>query len=462
MSDANVLSNLSKDQIDWTTRFLGFSIFGNADRANGTDGQAQADGPDDGEANGNGKMPLARKGLLNRFRNDKSPRGGKAETAADPKNKEVQGKLKTLNDAISTLGKSGFNTAQMKADARDFAKQAVKAETETDDKKREAGIKSVSERIDEGIEHLTALSKSMKDVMGKSKGKPNGDQKSKIYKKALEDYYGLTIKVQPGMTSTHFDKVFDMMGTVPKSHAKQDDLKKLTYTTKLEGQDFSGGAYGGKDIYMGDFGDAKGTEDKGIYAYELNGKPASANSFNVTTLHEIGHAVDAKNQIMNPTAQKGGGYGGWDIEGLDKVVAAELAELKKSAIFGPKITDDLLKAAIQTALASGKTVQPKTIEDNDWKKILPFLNSHCVAIRDGNSPPYNNNSPIAIGDRVYTESQGTWYSYALSARTGTRVNNYQWRSPAEWFAEVYAITWLKKAKPPSAVDTNVAKYCWNG
>jgi hypothetical protein len=439
------------------------SVADGSQPANGGTLQAQTQGQDETASDEaiNGGAPSQRKGLLSRFRKGKGG-ASKQEKAPNPTSKELQAKLKTLNDAIATLTKSGFDGTQMRADALDFAKQAVKAEGETDEKKRADAIKAIGDRIDEGVEHLGALSKSMKDVMGKSKDKPNKGQKSKIYQKALEDYYGQTISVQPGMEgSTHFDKVFDMFGTVPKGDTKQDQLKKLTYTTTLDGDAFSGGAYGGKEIYMGDFGDAKGLEDDGDFAYELNGKPASANSFNVTTLHEIGHAVDKKNSIMVAPAQSGGGYGGWVDEGLAKVVTALLAELKKAGPFSAKTTDDLLKTAVQTALSAGTTVQPPTIENDDWAKILPFLNSNCLPIRDAGSP-YSSNSPVAVGDRVYTESQGTWYSYALSSRRSTRVNNYQWRSPAEWFAEIYAITYLKKSKPPSAVDGNVAKFCWRG
>jgi hypothetical protein len=467
MSEAQAASSLTNEHIEWTKQFVGFPISdgprpdGQANGGNGAAPGAQTQGQPGAAGDGpaNGATPPAQKA----FRKNKDKAGAaKAAKAPNPTTKELQDKLKTLNDAIATVVKSGFDGTQMKADALDFAKQAVKAEGETDEKKRADAIKAIGERIDEGIEHLNALSKSMKDVMGEAKGKPDAGQKSKIYKKALEDYYGQTISVQPGMEdSTHFDKVFDMFGTVPKSHTKQSELKKLTYTTTDGGQAFSGGAYGDKEILMGDFGDAKGLEDDGVYAYELNGKPASANSFNVTTLHEIGHAVDQKNSIMTSPAQSGAGYGGWVNEGLDKVVTALLVELKKAGPFSPKATDDLLKTALQTALSAGTTVQPATIENDDWGKISPWLTSHCLPIRDAGSP-YASNSPVAAGDRVYTESQGTWYSYALASRASTRVNNYQWRSPAEWFAEIYAITWLKKSKPPSAVDGNVAKYCWNG
>jgi len=206
---------------------------------------------------------------------------------------------------------------------------------------------------------------------------------------------------------------------------------------------------------MGNFGDASREED-----YEIGGKTVKANSFNVTTLHEIGHSVDYKNGIMTSNQSKPGA-GGWKLEGLAKVTEVMVAELKKSAAPSDKVTDEMLTTVVNTALSAGTTTQPNDIEDADWQKILPFLGSHCIPIRD-KSQPYFSDSPVVIGDRAYTESQGQWWSYASGARSATKVNLYQWRSPPEWFAEVYAITWLKKQKPPSGVDAAIAKFCWNG
>jgi hypothetical protein len=66
---------------------------------------------------------------------------------------------------------------------------------------------------------------------------------------------------------------------------------------------------------------------------------------------------------------------------------------------------------------------------------------------------------VDVDGRSFVESYDQeWWSYEYAARAPTRVNNYQWRSPAEWFAEVYAITWLSKRKPPSGVDAAIAAY----
>jgi hypothetical protein len=41
------------------------------------------------------------------------------------------------------------------------------------------------------------------------------------------------------------------------------------------------------------------------------------------------------------------------------------------------------------------------------------------------------------------------------------VRDYQFRSPAEWFAELYAYTWYNKKKAPTGVDKAVTKYMFS-
>ena len=56
-------------------------------------------------------------------------------------------------------------------------------------------------------------------------------------------------------------------------------------------------------------------------------------------------------------------------------------------------------------------------------------------------------SKYAVKGRVYQESyQGDWWSYSLTARA-TKVSNYQFRHPMEWFAECYSRYWLGTLSP---------------
>jgi hypothetical protein len=209
-------------------------------------------------------------------------------------------------------------------------------------------------------------------------------------------------------------------------------------------------------VKMGDFGDASGMEN-----YEIDGEVLPANSFDVTTLHEIGHAVDFKHGIMTSNGKKAG-CGAWESESVDSIATVYLGELKKTAGLSDKAKDEDLTKAIKAALASGTTAKPDEIEQPDWEKVVDFLTTKCLPIRAASSPWFAR-SQVVVGGRVYQEAYGgQWWSYDNGARATTRVNNYQWRAPGEWFAEVYAISWLKKKKPPTGVDATVAEYMWNG
>jgi hypothetical protein len=380
------------------------------------------------------------------------PPRGKGPAPADP---DIDTPIKALGEEAAALKKLGFDTKQMVADGAELSRSGIATKKLADDTARQKALAQIKKRAEEELEHAQALSKSIKAIMGDKKGNPDATQKSAIYKNALEDLYGLKITVPSGMANTHLDRVFDMFGTVPKGDVKQDKLKKLTYSTAEK--DKGGGAYGSTEIEMGDFGDATSKEN-----YQIDGKVIPANSFDVTTLHEIGHSVDEKNTIMNNNQSKAG-CGGWKSEKVATVAAAFLGELKKSVKLKDKLADAVLIDVLTNALDGGTTDQPDTIKNfDDWKKILDFLVDKCLKIRT-DADPWFAPKQIVVGDRVYQESyDGEWWSYDFKARAATKVNNYQWRSPAEWFAEVYAISWLSKKKPPSGVDAAIVAYMWKG
>ncbi len=431
------MAETTSQQLDWVKAFLGFDA-GNALVGGGGAAPKSAGKPSWG------RNPFAK------AKGGEADAAGKAADEKPFKDKALAAKFKTYDDAGKALKASGFETKPMDAERKDLAAQAGKAEAKI--LGREKAVAAVGKRLDEEIEHVNALAKSLKDVMGTGTGAPTDDQKSQAYKTALEDHYGLQIEVPAGMTNTHFDKVYDMFGSVPKGDVKQDKLKKLKYNTANIGGVFY---YDDCKIEMGNFGDATGEED-----YDIGGKTVKANSFNVTTLHEIGHSLDFKHNIMNSNQSKPG-CGGWKVETLAGVTNAFVTALLKSVKPGPKVTAKILAPVVEAALKDGTTVQPNDIENADWPGIETYLIDKCVPTRDA-SQPYFKDTPSVIGDRAYTESQGTWYSYGAGARKATKVNLYQWRSPPEWFAEVYAITWLKKARPPTAVDKSVADHCWKG
>jgi hypothetical protein len=443
------MPNATTEQINWLKTVLGLDLA--ATRGEQHEGEDEAKGPetlDEDQVKG---------GLFEFFKQKVGETVGTRPPL--PKDKDLAAALEALDDKIEAVGKLGLDTKQLEADRWDSAWAGDKAEKLTDKAEHDKALTRVKDRLADLLKHATALADSAKSVMGTSKDNPTSDQKSAIYKKALEDHYGITIENPDNMANTHLDRVFDMFGTVPVGDAKQDKLKILRYMKDRPGDKWSGsGAYNKTElaVKMGDFGDASGMEN-----YEIDGEVLPANSFDVTTLHEIGHAVDFNHSIMSNNGAKAA-CGGWQSETVDSIAAVYLTELKKTPGLSTTVDEGALSTAIKAALSAGTTAKPDPIVQADWEKVVAFLTTKCLPIRSANSPWFKS-TQVIVGDRVYQQAYSTtWVSYLHGARASTKVNNYQWRAPGEWFAEVYAISWLKKKKPPTGVDSAVADYMWKG
>ena len=74
--------------------------------------------------------------------------------------------------------------------------------------------------------------------------------------------------------------------------------------------------------------------------------------------------------------------------------------------------------------------------------------------------PWNNASASknnAIGGRVIQEAyKDEWVSYHLAARA-RGIRAYQFRAPAEWFAELYAAYHMQKLNPSHPASKWLAK-----
>ncbi len=298
-----------------------------------------------------------------------------------------------------------------------------------------------------------------------------GDQtaaRQDAYKAALEQRYGVTIDTSVTVTQRQtkagtvrdvqvkqpidpaklqLDRMYDMFGQVPLRDTCHAKLQKLAYTKK-------GGTawYVGAEITMGDLG----TTD-----WEFAGYKDGAKAFSVTTLHELGHAVDDKYGIMkaNQTKANCGGWSDGNIA-MDAVADAFLKDFKAHA--GSAVTFDAekLKQAVLDALGKGTTGRPTGCSTTDWAAVKGLL-ENCAAIKSGNNPWETGKYHAEFEGIVYQESYGNrWTSYSASARSGgTTVRDYQWRAPGEWFAELYGWSWTKK-QPISGVDSAVLKYLY--
>jgi hypothetical protein len=450
------MPEITEAQQKWVKDVLGLDSSGATAAASEKRSKSGADGDDEAKRN---------KGFFDAIADGLKSAGDSIRSAAETvtttlgitsaiADGKLTAALKALADEADALLKLGFDAKQMMADHADMSKQGASAERLTDQAAKTKALDALVKRTNEMVEHAKALSATTKTLMGDKKGSPDAATKSAIYKQTLKDLYGLSIQVPTGMSNTHLDKMFDMLGSVPKDDVKQEKFKTLTYSNAKD--DKNSGAYyqGGNKIEMGNFGDATGTEE-----YEIDGEKIPANSFNVTALHEVGHAVDDKHGIMTANGSKTG-CGGWKPETIASTAAALLPDLKSSLPQGSKATDKSLTKVMEIALDSGSTTQPKDIDDTDWAEIVKFLVAKCLFIRAKNNPWFKN-TQVVVDGRAYQQAYpNEWWSYENGSRTSTKVNAYQWRSPAEWFAEVYAISWLSKKKPPAGVDASVQPYMY--
>jgi hypothetical protein len=370
----------------------------------------------------------------------------------------VRDLMKQLHEQIAKAKQSGLDTKQMEGEQPGLEKAHADALKLEGNAAKSKGLSTLMARLNAELRHAHALADCAAGVMGGQKGPPNEEQKNKIYQAALESGYGLKVNPPKDMKNAHFDRVFDLLGSVPPADAMQGRLKGLKFDSKVnEGK--GGGEYDEKTntITLGDIG-GDDVED-----YHIGGKTVKANSFNITTLHEIGHSVDTKNGVMKSHMAKSGG-GGWIEIPPAKVVPTLVGLLKQSKGLGHSIPDDVLTEVITDTLAKNTYTQHAKIHDKQWDQISGWLADQILAARETKEPW--KTPPNPINGKVYHEGYGDkgkpgwWYAYDIGARPGTEVSTYQWRSPAEWFAELYAITHLSKKPPPTGVDTAIAKFLW--
>ena len=242
--------------------------------------------------------------------------------------------------------------------------------------------------------------------------------------------------------------LYQVLGKVPlKDTAK---VKRIDRYTEESG----GAAYGGGeiDLYCGRPGDGNVQEfnkpGEVVPAGEKvdkNCEPVNTGQkvgyFDFATLHEVGHAVDDKKNIM------GGGRNadaGWEAPSTSAIAAVAAARFKYDAGY----IESMLKSKTSAAPAR-KPAPPSGVAAPAWDLARRQAEDWVKSIRVDAGLWWHaaDSKRLAIHGRVYQESYaGQWVSYRLSARA-QGVTGYQFRSPAEWFAELYAAYFMKKMNP---------------
>jgi hypothetical protein len=242
--------------------------------------------------------------------------------------------------------------------------------------------------------------------------------------------------------------LYQVLGKVPLK-----DTGKVTLIDRYT-EESGGAAYGGGeiDLYCGRPGDGNVQEFNKPGEVVPDGEKVDRNCepintkqkvgyFDFATLHEVGHAVDDKKNIM------GGGRGadaGWEAPSTSTIAAVAAAHFKYDAGY----IEAMLKSKTSAAPAT-KPAVPGGGDAAAWDLARQKAEDWVRSIRVDAGLWWHaaDSKRLAINGRVYQEAYaGDWVSYKLSARA-QGVTGYQFRSPAEWFAELYAAYFMKKMNP---------------
>jgi hypothetical protein len=276
--------------------------------------------------------------------------------------------------------------------------------------------------------------------------------KQAICRAAMSACYKVDLDIPEGMSVTRLPKLFELFGQVPAKDLK--NLKTLEYETD---PDMGSSYYSRGKIVLNKIG-----SDGHTYQMDRSKPESRVNYFNATTLHEIGHNADDASSIMSNN-MSGANFGGWKSETVDSVAAAHYETSFKSLVgTGKKPSKDHLIKMIHQVLQTGASTKPAnatadlgTLFD-DWNAITRSQGyRNLTLVRNDTSSPWEKNIDCSDGRSYHEGYKGVWYSYLATARA-TKISDYMWRAPGEWFADQYAYYRMHADKsPPASIATYV-------
>lgn len=312
--------------------------------------------------------------------------------------------------------------------------------------------------IDEFVTKVTTLS-TMKElfsqrfdidkdkIKGLEVGKPTaGDDK---------------IKAEVDWDLAGLKQAYNVMKMLPDGHAASNT--SLNNFKRFQG---GGGWYGdnntvsiGYDNLNSKSGDKRTLGDR--WRGEGQDVFMDKNNFDATVRHEVGHAVDAKHKFSDSYCIGNANGGDWKeyTGGLEMVQAyltmsnSKLAQheacvgvvkMEIAKLITGTDTVDNVKAAVikhMTELSSRHAIEFKQdIVKND----AIFSDMQKANLKK----PWNSSESKSIAGRTFVYSNDTKLSSYDSAARARQVSNYQFRAPAEWFAEAYAAYYQPNTSKP--------------
>jgi hypothetical protein len=285
------------------------------------------------------------------------------------------------------------------------------------------------QELDDLERHVMELS----DEVAKAREK-NPEQLRGVYQAKLVNSFDLSA------ASSDLDKLYGVLSMVPAEHVAHSSLSDVEIEIGTE----SLGDYSKRDKRIRINMAKVAKRPKLEYTYEANGRMVKQklDTFSAATVHEVGHSIDDKAGIMAHPADES--YGGWNTEETVDTVADAYFEALQAKFKGDeaKQFSKQLKNAIRSALDGQESKKPDEVPKKVWNDARDMLKT-CRKLATDDKPW---RTVLPIGERVFHKDNGSWLSYSLKARQKFTVRDYQWRSPVEWFAELYAVSWVAKTR----------------
>ena len=251
-------------------------------------------------------------------------------------------------------------------------------------------------------------------------------------------------------------RFYDCLATLPPQHGLLndhllviEDMRDITGTTGA-----GGGSYADwhRKITINEGSAARSDGNELAVPQDLDDavveacRPATTGvvpSFDWSTLHEVGHSLDHRHGFM--AARHGqSAFGGWTEYGGDLLRVADklIAEFHYDRVY----CAELLAGGVAPAAPPA----PDGVAQAEWNQRRLRLAQWVVDARTGRSPwqtgALSASLTLRTGEIIHEAYAGQWVGYPAAERT-KGISGYQFRSPGEWFAELYAAHRCGKLKP---------------
>lgn len=259
-----------------------------------------------------------------------------------------------------------------------------------------------------------------------------------------------TVQAETDWTLEGLKRAYDIMIKLPDGHAISN-----TSFAKLKRFTGGGGWYGDDrtvSIAYDNINDNR--SDERTLSDKWNNKGTNVfigkNSFDKTVRHEVGHAVDHRHGFSGAycTTPNGGNWTSFatttnmvqtylnaNNSALSQhgaclgMVKLEIAKLITAEETADNVKTEVIRLMTQTSQNHGLVFDPNIVRTDSIFEDLQKVNLQ---------KPWKTSGGKDIGGRTFVYSNDTsLHSYDTAARA-LQVSNYQFRAPAEWFAEAYA------------------------